>query len=67
MLKSFTPVIIMLTAYLASIESPTAPVVYSVIVISIGTAATCSVCWLYVRIAFLFFFFNVFLWCEHVL
>jgi membrane protein DedA with SNARE-associated domain len=43
MLKSFTPVIIMLTAYLASVETPTMPVIYSVIVISIGTAATCSV------------------------
>eukprot|EP00597_Dinobryon_sp_UTEXLB2267_P004860 CAMPEP_0170076850 /NCGR_PEP_ID=MMETSP0019_2-20121128/13776_1 /TAXON_ID=98059 /ORGANISM="Dinobryon sp., Strain UTEXLB2267" /LENGTH=291 /DNA_ID=CAMNT_0010288809 /DNA_START=159 /DNA_END=1034 /DNA_ORIENTATION=- len=42
MLKSFTPVIIMLTAYMASIETPTMPVIYSVIVISIGTAATCS-------------------------
>ena len=42
MLKSFTPVIIMLTAYLARIETPTRPVVSSVLVISLGTAMTCS-------------------------
>lgn len=42
MLKSFTPVVIMLTAYFANIESPSRSVVYSVIVITIGTAATCS-------------------------
>ena len=42
MLKSFTPVIIMLTAYLARIETPSRPVVLSVLVISAGTAATCS-------------------------
>ena len=42
MLKSFTPVIIMLTAYVARIETPTRPVVSSVLVISLGTAMTCS-------------------------
>lgn len=42
MLKSFTPVIIMLTAYIARIETPNTPVVYSILVISLGTAATCS-------------------------
>lgn len=42
MLKAFTPVFIMLTGYLASIDTPTHPVILSVIVISIGTAATCS-------------------------
>ena len=42
MLKSFTPVVIILFAYLASVETPTMPVIYSVILISIGIAATCS-------------------------
>lgn len=42
MLKSFTPVVIMITAYFANIESPSKSVVYSVIIITIGTAATCS-------------------------
>lgn len=42
MLKSFTPVIIMLTGYLANIETPTLPIIYSVVVISLGTAGTCS-------------------------
>jgi drug/metabolite transporter (DMT)-like permease len=42
MLKAFTPVFIMLTSYLANIDSPTSPVIASVVVISIGTAATCS-------------------------
>ena len=42
MLKSFTPVIIMITAYFARIEIPTTPVIYSIFVISLGTAATCS-------------------------
>jgi len=42
MLKSFTPVIIILTSYIANIGTPTMPVVYSVMVISVGTAAACS-------------------------
>jgi hypothetical protein len=42
MLKSFTPVIIMITAYLAGIEKPSKPVIVSILVISVGTAATCS-------------------------
>lgn len=42
MLKSFTPVIIMFTGYLANIEAPTLPIIYSVMVISVGTAGTCS-------------------------
>lgn len=42
MLKSFTPVIIMITAYIARIENPSYPVIYSILVISVGTAATCS-------------------------
>lgn len=42
MLKAFTPVFIMLTGYVASIETPTNPVILAVIVISIGTAATCT-------------------------
>jgi drug/metabolite transporter (DMT)-like permease len=42
MLKSFTPVIVMLTGYLANIEVVTLPVIYAVLIISIGTAATCS-------------------------
>jgi len=42
MLKSFTPVVIILFAYLSGVETPTMPVVYSVIIISIGIAATCS-------------------------
>ena len=42
MLKSFTPVIIMITAYFARIESPSKPVIMSVLIISAGTATTCS-------------------------
>lgn len=42
MLKSFTPVIIIMTSYIANIGTPTMPVVYSVLVISLGTAAACS-------------------------
>lgn len=42
MLKSFTPVVIMICGHLFKIQSPTNSVVYSVIVISIGTAMTCS-------------------------
>jgi len=42
MLKSFTPVIIMLTAYVAKIESPSRPTVVSIMIISLGTAMTCS-------------------------
>eukprot|EP01038_Epipyxis_sp_PR26KG_P010455 gene10455-14043_t len=42
MLKSFTPVIIMFTGYFAGVETPSIAVIYSIILISIGTAATCS-------------------------
>jgi multidrug transporter EmrE-like cation transporter len=42
MLKSFTPVIIIMTSYVANIGTPSMPVVYSVMVISLGTAAACS-------------------------
>lgn len=42
MLKSFTPVVIIAFAYMANVETPTMPVVYSVFVISVGIAATCS-------------------------
>lgn len=42
MLKSFTPVVIIAFAYIANVETPTMPVVYSVLVISVGIAATCS-------------------------
>ena len=42
MLKSFTPVIVMLTLFLAGVEKPTRPVILSIIIISVGTAATCS-------------------------
>jgi len=42
MLKSFTPVIIMITAYLARIESPSRPTIISIVIISLGTAMTCS-------------------------
>lgn len=42
MLKSFVPVIIMITSYVFGIEYPTRPVILSVVIISIGTAATCS-------------------------
>mmetsp|Transcript_2777 Transcript_2777/g.2912 ORF Transcript_2777/g.2912 Transcript_2777/m.2912 type:complete len:358 (+) Transcript_2777:125-1198(+) len=42
MLKSFTPVIIMIVGYLARIENPSRPVILSIMVISIGTATTCS-------------------------
>lgn len=42
MLKSFVPVIIMATSYIAGIEYPSQTVIVSVMVISLGTAATCS-------------------------
>lgn len=42
MLKSFTPVILLLTSYLAGVEQPSEAVIFSVLVISLGTAATCS-------------------------
>jgi drug/metabolite transporter (DMT)-like permease len=42
MLKSFTPVVILFTAYIARIESPNRPVFLSILVICVGTAATCS-------------------------
>lgn len=42
MLKSFTPVIVMIFLYLAGVERPSKTVVMSIFVISIGTAATCS-------------------------
>lgn len=42
MLKSFTPVILLFTGYLAGIDTATYSTILSVIVISIGTATTCS-------------------------
>lgn len=42
MLKSFTPVVIMISAFAAGIEVPTMPTTYAVVVISIGTAMTCT-------------------------
>lgn len=42
MFKSFTPVLIMLVSFLMSVEIPSQQVIISVIIISIGTAATCS-------------------------
>mmetsp|Transcript_5523 Transcript_5523/g.9054 ORF Transcript_5523/g.9054 Transcript_5523/m.9054 type:complete len:387 (+) Transcript_5523:214-1374(+) len=42
MLKSFTPVIIIMVCYMANIDSPTIPVIYCVVVIAIGVAITTS-------------------------
>jgi hypothetical protein len=42
MLKAFTPVIVILTSYMANIGVPSIHTTYSVVVISIGTAAACS-------------------------
>ena len=42
MLKSFTPVIVMAFLYFAGVEKLNRPVIFSIVVISIGTAATCS-------------------------
>ncbi len=42
MLKSFTPVCIMATAYAAGIETPSLHLVISVAIISFGTAITCG-------------------------
>ncbi|KAJ1418824.1 triose-phosphate transporter family-domain-containing protein [Ochromonadaceae sp. CCMP2298] len=42
MLKSFTPVIIILFGYLANVDIPSMPVVYSVLVITAGITATCT-------------------------
>jgi drug/metabolite transporter (DMT)-like permease len=42
MLKSFTPVVIIFFGYITAVDIPSIPVVYSVIVISVGIAATCT-------------------------
>ncbi|RYH05597.1 hypothetical protein EON65_44260 [archaeon] len=42
MLKAFTPVFIMVVSYLSVVDTPTHPVILSVLVISLGTAMTCS-------------------------
>ena len=42
MLKSFTPVVVMAFLFLTNIEIPTRPVVVSILIISFGTAMTCS-------------------------
>lgn len=42
MLKSFTPVVMMIVSYFANVDIPTRPVIFSVIVIALGTAMTCS-------------------------
>ena len=42
MLKSFTPVVVMGLLFLTGIETPSRPVIISIIVISFGTAMTCS-------------------------
>ena len=42
MLKSFTPVIVMLGLYFSRIEIPSQSVVFSILMISVGTAVTCS-------------------------
>lgn len=42
MLKSFTPVVVMGLLFLTGIETPNRPVIISIIVISFGTAMTCS-------------------------
>ena len=42
MLKSFTPVVMMVVSYLANIDMPSSPVVWSIVIIALGTAATCS-------------------------
>ena len=42
MLKSFTPVVVMIFLFLTNIEIPTRPVVVSILIISFGTAMTCS-------------------------
>lgn len=42
MLKSFTPVFILLTGYLCGVETMSIPMSFSVLLISFGTATTCS-------------------------
>lgn len=42
MFKSFTPVIVMLISFGMNVDTPSNNVIISVIIISIGTAATCS-------------------------
>lgn len=42
MLKSFTPVVVMIFLFLTNIEIPNRPVVVSILIISFGTAMTCS-------------------------
>lgn len=42
MLKSFTPVIMMITGVAFKIESPSQTTIFSVLVISVGTAAACT-------------------------
>ena len=42
MLKSFTPVVVMFFLFLTGIETPNKPVIISILIISFGTALTCS-------------------------
>lgn len=42
MLKSFTPVMILAVGYLGKIEHPNETTIFSVLIISLGTAATCT-------------------------
>jgi Triose-phosphate Transporter family len=42
MLKSFTPVVVMAFLFISGIESPDRPVIISILIISFGTALTCS-------------------------
>lgn len=42
MLKSFTPVVVMIGLYFSGIEIPSRAIVISIVIISIGTALTCS-------------------------
>jgi drug/metabolite transporter (DMT)-like permease len=42
MLKAFCPVVVFFTAYIAGIETLSKPVLASITIISLGTAATCS-------------------------
>lgn len=42
MLKSFTPVVIISFGYVSGVDIPSLPIVYSVIIISVGIAATCT-------------------------
>ena len=50
MFKSFVPVLLMITAYMAGVETPSKPVITSVLIICIGTHCTYNVYCSYINL-----------------